>query len=175
MRLSSAFFPTASVGLLGAAIFAVASVAQAPQAPPEGARPHRSFPPPTNLQVLPKNLDGGQVREIMQGWAGSLGVRCDYCHAEGANKGPNGRPELDFAADTKDEKKMARIMYSMTEDMKKNYIAKVAAIDKMEEPAAPLTCGTCHRGHEDPLPFTPPKEEHHGPPPAGGDHPAPGQ
>lgn len=175
MRLSSALFPTASIGLLGAAIFAVASVAQAPQAPPSGgAPPHRNFPQPKNLQVLPKDMSGQQVIETMQGWAGALGVHCDYCHAAIEGKvGPNGRPELDFAADTKDEKKMARIMYSMTEDMKKNYIAKVAAIDKMEEPAAQLTCGTCHRGHEDPLPFTPPKEEHHGTAPAA--HPAPGQ
>ncbi len=111
----------------------------------------------------------------MGGWSGDLGVHCDYCHAAAPNKvGPNGRPELDFALDTKDEKHMARIMYTMTQVIKKDYMAKVAAMDKMEEPAAPVTCGTCHRGHEDPLPYVPPKEhEHHGPPPAGDQPPPP--
>ncbi len=168
MKTSSLFLPSASVSLLAVAVFAAASAAQAPQgAPPEGGGPPHSFPAPTNLKVLPKNLNGKQVREIMHGWSGDLGVHCDFCHAEDPNrKGPNGRPELDFALDTKDEKAMARIMYTMTEDDKKHYVAKVAAMDKMEEPAAPLTCGTCHRGHEDPPAFVAP-EEHHGPPPAG--------
>ena len=47
-------------------------------------------------------------------------------------------------------------MIKMTEDMKANYIKKVADMDKMETPAAPLTCGTCHRGHLDPEAFVPP-------------------
>ncbi|MFZ0747008.1 MAG: c-type cytochrome [Terracidiphilus sp.] len=170
MKPSSLFLPTSTVALLSVAIFAAASVAQAPQASPPGAdgRPPRSFPAPTNLKVLPKDLNGQQVRDIMRGWAGGLGVHCDYCHAADPNKvGPNGRPELDFALDTKPDKEMARIMYTMTEDIKKNYVAKVVAMDKMDEPAPPVTCGTCHRGHEDPEAFIPPPE-HHGPPPAGG-------
>jgi hypothetical protein len=168
LKTTSLFLPTSTVALLSVAIFAAASVAQAPQGPPpEGGGPPRTFPAPTNLKVLPKNLTGKQVRDIMGGWSGALGVHCDYCHAADPNKkGPNGRPELDFAADTKDEKAMARIMYTMTEDDKKHYIAKVAAMDKMEEPAAPLTCGTCHRGHEDPPAFVAPPEQH-GPPPGG--------
>ncbi len=41
----------------------------------------RNLPAPTNLQVLPKNLTGDQVHDIMEGFAGSLGVHCDFCHA----------------------------------------------------------------------------------------------
>jgi hypothetical protein len=83
-------------------------------------------------------------------------VHCDNCHAaDPKNVGPNGRPRLNFASDEKDEKLMARIMYQMTEEDKKNYVARVADMDKMDEPAAPLTCGTCHRGHLDPEKFTP--------------------
>jgi hypothetical protein len=119
----------------------------------------RSFPAPTNLQVLPKDLTGQQVHEIMEHWAGDLGVHCDTCHAADPNNvGPNGRPRMNFASDEKDEKKMARVMYTMTEDLKANYVAKVAAMDKMAEPAAPVTCGTCHRGHIDPEAFTPAPE-----------------
>jgi hypothetical protein len=148
--------------LLAAAIFAATTVAQAPQGPPAGAPP-RTFPAPTNLQVLPKDLTGQQVHEIMEHWAGDLGVHCDTCHAADPNNvGPNGRPRLNFASDEKDEKKMARIMVTMTQDLKANYIAKVAAMDKMSEPAAPVTCGTCHRGHLDPEAYTPEAEHPQG-------------
>lgn len=154
----------AAAALFAAALFTSLSFAQAPAAdgpPPQGAGPNapRNYPKPTNLKVLPKDLTGKQVHEIMEGWAGSLGVHCDKCHAaDPKNIGPNGRPRLDFASDEKDEKKMARIMYTMTEVDKKDYVAKVADMDKMDEPAPPLTCGTCHRGHLDPEKFIPPPE-----------------
>jgi len=156
--------PVAAIALLSAAMFTSAAFAQAPTAagsPPPGGAAHgpRNYPAPTNLKVLPKNLTGKQVHEIMEGWAGALGVHCDNCHAtDPKNIGPNGKPRLDFASDAKDEKAMARIMYTMTEIDKKDYVAKVAAMDKMDEPAPPLTCGTCHRGHLDPEKFTPAPE-----------------
>jgi hypothetical protein len=160
----------AAAALFAAIVFASASYAQAPPAaggPPPGGEAHapRNYPPPTNLKVLPQDLTGAQVREIMMGWAGDLGVRCDTCHAaDPKNMGPNGRPRLDYASDAKDEKEMARIMYTMLETDKKDYVAKVAALDKMAEPAAPLTCGTCHRGHLDPETFTPAPEHPQGAP-----------
>ena len=177
MKITSLTPPAAAIAILIAAVFSVATVAQAPQGPPPegGGGPPRSYPAPTNLKVLPKDLTGKQVREIMEGWAGSLGVHCDTCHAaDPSGPGPNGRPRLKFDDDSKPEKKMARIMYTMTEDIKKNYIAKVADMDKMDTPAAPLTCGTCHRGHLDPEKFVIPREGGPGgPPPAGGMPPMP--
>jgi hypothetical protein len=161
VRLSSLLPPSGAVALIGAAVFVCASIAQAPQTPAPaatGSAP-RTYPAPTNLQVLPKDLTGQQVRDIMEGWEGMLGEHCNYCHAaDPKNVGPNGRPRLDFASDAKDEKKMARIMYSMTEEINKNYVAKVAAIDKMPDAAPPVTCGTCHQGHEDPPEFKPAPE-----------------
>jgi cytochrome c553 len=171
-------FP-ARIALVAAALFAAVSTAQDPQAAPQSAPApaqqapapgtamqamHRSFPAPTNLKVLPKDTSAEQVHKIMEGWAGDLGVHCNTCHAaDTSGAGANGRPRLNFASDEKDEKQMARIMYKMTEDIKANYVAKVAAMDKMDEPAAPVTCGTCHRGHLDPEKFTPAPEQ----PPAG--------
>jgi hypothetical protein len=157
---------TSAATLFAAAIFAASTVAQPPQGPPPEGGHMRSFPAPTNLQVLPKDYTGQQVHETMEHFASDLGVHCDTCHAADPNNvGPNGRPRLNFASDEKDEKKMARIMYKMTEDIKANYVAKVAAMDKMAEPAAPLTCGTCHRGHLDPEAFTPAPEHPGGPMP----------
>ena len=177
MKIASLSSSAAAIALLTAAVFAVATVAQAPQGPPPGGgpRPPRTFPAPTNLKVLPKDTTGQQIHEIMEGWAGSLGVHCDTCHATDPNNvGPNGRPRLKFDDDSKPEKQMARIMYKMTEDIKANYIKKVADLDKMDTPAAPLTCGTCHRGHLDPEEYVIPKEGGPGgPPPAGAMPPMP--
>lgn len=127
----------------------------------------RNFPAPTNLQVLPKNLTGAQVREIMEGFAGSLGVHCDFCHAVDPNKiGPNGRPQLNFADDSKDDKKIARIMISMVQQINGDYISKASALDP-DAMGMKVTCGTCHRGHEMPEEFVIPKEHGPGgPPPA---------
>ena len=184
MKITSLPKPATAIALptalLTAAVFAIATLAQAPQGPQQGplppgggGRPPRSYPAPTNLKVLPKDLTGQQVHEIMEGWAGSLGVHCDTCHvADASNPMPNGRPRMKFEDDSKPEKQMARIMYTMAEDMKKNYIAKVAEMDKMDSPAAPLTCGTCHRGHLDPEAYVIPHDEGPrgpgAPPPAAG-------
>ena len=131
-----------------------------------GGMPHK-FPPPKNLKVLPKHLTGEQVRDVMHHWAGDLGVGCDTCHAEYADhrKGPNGRPELDFPSDDKPQKKIARLMYKMTELDKKDYVAKAADLDTKSSEAAPLTCGTCHRGSLQPKAYVPPKRDEHGPHP----------
>jgi hypothetical protein len=176
LKLTSLSPPAIAITVITCAIFAISTVAQAPQGPPPpggAGQPPRNYPAPTNLKVLPKDLTGKQVHEIMEGWAGALGTHCDHCHATDPNNiGPNGRPRLKFDDDSKTEKKMARIMYTMTEDIKKNYVQKVADMDKMEEPAAPLTCGTCHRGHVHPEAYIPPKENGPGGPRPAGAPPA---
>lgn len=114
------------------------------------------MPAPKNLQVLPKNLTAEQVHEIMHKWAGYLGAHCDTCHAVDPNrKGPNGRPVLNFADDSKPEKRTARLMYKMTENINENYISMV------ENSGQPVTCGTCHRGHVTPEPFVLPPDHDH--------------
>jgi hypothetical protein len=169
LKTSSLSLPAAAVALLTAALFAATSIAQSPQAaPPAGGPPpeQHNHPAPTNLKVLPKNLTGQQVHDIMEGWEGELGVHCSTCHtADPKNLGPNGRPRLNFADDSKEEKTTARLMLQMTEDINKNYVAKVPNSDM------PVTCGTCHRGHLGPEPFVAPPEQH-GPPPAGAKPPA---
>ena len=128
---------------------------------------HHAAPAPTNLQVLPKNLTGEQVHQIMHLWAAELGTECSTCHtADPKNIGPNGRPRLNFADDSKPEKKTARLMYKMTNDINDNYVSMV------DEGTAKVTCGTCHRGHLKPEAFVPPPE-HHGPPPPEGQHTPP--
>jgi hypothetical protein len=188
---ASLLSPAAAVALLTVAVLAATTGVQATQNQPQttaptaqaapsggaptqnttsgmasGGHPMRNFPAPTNLQVLPKDLTGEQVHDIMEGFAGSLGVHCDFCHAaDPTNKMPNGRPRLNFADDSKDDKKIARIMFTMTQQINADYISKTKAMDP-DAMDMKVTCGTCHRGHEMPEEFVIPKEG--GPPPAGG-------
>ncbi|HTX74771.1 MAG TPA: c-type cytochrome [Terracidiphilus sp.] len=166
MTLKSLIPYAAAAAVLAAAIAAVSVAAQAPQAQPQAGGPPpqwaRNFPAPTNLKVLPKNLTGAQVREVMEKWQGDLGVHCNTCHAEDPkNMGPNGRPRLNFADDSKPEKQAARLMYTMTNKINDDTISMV------DEGKGKVTCGTCHRGHLKPEEFVPPPEEHRGPPPGG--------
>jgi len=193
VKMTSLFPSAAAVVLIVAAVLAATSAVQARQnepqlaaaqanrpiaqeTPPPGAsapqqgsphgagRPVREFPAPTNLQVLPKNTTGRQVRDIMQTWAGSLGVRCGFCHAvDSKNIGPKGQPRLNYADDAKDDKKIARLMYTMTQHINEDYISRTTEIDT-DAMGMTVTCGTCHRGHDMPQEFAIPKEGRQGEP-----------
>jgi hypothetical protein len=139
LKLSFLSPSVTAVALLTAVVFVGTSIAQTPQASPNA---------PTNLKVLPKDLTADQVHEIMEGWEAALGTHCSTCHAADPNNiGPNGRPKLNYADDSKPEKATARLMYSMTEDINVNYLSKI------ESSGIPIACGTCHRGHLEPEPF----------------------
>jgi YVTN family beta-propeller protein len=146
------------VALLTTAAITAATFAQTPASPrsadvlplPEPS----AFFVPTNLKVLPKNLTGQQVRDIMEQWAAALGTHCDSCHAEDPNiPAPDGRPQLNFADDSKAMKATARIMYAMTEEINQKYLARI------DSSGLPITCGTCHRSHIGPEPFAFPSDE----------------
>ncbi len=153
----------AAAGVLSFAAIAVTSHAQPPQQPATQNPPAQGQnhwpppPPPTNLQVLPKDLTGEQVHDIMHKWEGDLGTECSTCHAaDPKNIGPNGRPRLNFADDSKKEKATARTMYKMVEEINTQYVGKI------DSSGMPVTCGTCHRGKLSPDPYIPPKEDAHG-------------
>jgi hypothetical protein len=156
-------FPLAAAAALLAAASCITNFsvqAQQSQQDPAGSRPPevRAFPAPTNLKVLPKDLTGQQVHDLMKQWKAALGISCNACHSEDReNLDADGRPLLKFADDSKPEKATARLMYTMTEEINLKYIAKI------DDSSAPVTCGTCHRGHLDPKPFVIRNED--GPPP----------
>ena len=155
----------AAAALLGVALCAVTTVAQAPQPagpPQDGEHHHPPAPAPTNLKVLPKTLTGDQVHEIMHKWEGDLGSECNTCHVEDpVKKMPDGRPALNFADDSKKEKETARLMVKMTMELNANYTSKVESSRENGEAAKKVTCGTCHRGHLDPPAYAAPKEHEH--------------
>ena len=150
---------TGAPATLAALLVAVACLtpmtAQAPQTGATTATPQpSSFPAPTNLKVLPKDLTGQQVHDLMEKWGTGLGMSCAACHAVDKEKvGRDGRPLLNFASDSKPEKAVARLMYTMTEEINQRYIAKI------DGSGMPVTCGTCHHGHVGPEPFFAPSNE----------------
>lgn len=102
-------------------------------------------PPPTNLQVLPKDWTRQQVVMVMQGFNMALGVQCNYCHVEQAGAQPNekGNIPIDGAPDTKQTKKTARVMMRMVGDINAKFGSELG------KPAADVVrvqCVTCHRG-----------------------------
>lgn len=182
MRTSKFVQQCGRIGLFAAAV-TLSIGAQVPaSAPPSQeshaqaaipAGPQHSHGVPTNLQVLPKTMTGEQVHELMEKWEGYLGTKCSTCHAaDPKNIGPNGRPRLNYADDSKKEKATARLMFKMTEGINVDYIGKI------DSSGEPVTCGTCHRGHLGPEPYKLPPDDHdhdhdhEGPPPAGGAAPA---
>lgn len=154
MKPSLLFRVPEVAALVATAVLIVATGAQAPQGPPVatgsplGQAP--AFPVPTNLKVLPRQMTGEQVHNLMELWSASVGAECNACHAEDREKiGPDGRPPLNFAADSKPMKAVARTMFTMTEEINTKYVAHI------DNSGMPVTCGTCHRGHMEPEAFAP--------------------
>jgi Photosynthetic reaction centre cytochrome C subunit. len=104
--------------------------------------------PPKNLKVLPKDLTTHQVREIMETWSDETGTECSTCHVRDATTPVlDGKAHYDYANDSKQEKRTARVMYEMTEQINSQFISKVP------NSGVPVTCGNCHRGHLSPEPY----------------------
>jgi tetratricopeptide (TPR) repeat protein len=103
-----------------------------------------------NLKVLPRNIPRDTLISIMRGFAGSLGVRCTYCHVERETPAPpGGGMNLDFASDAKPPKNKARFMLVMTDSLNRAVLPRVP---DRHDPPVTISCVTCHRGL--PLPTT---------------------
>lgn len=139
--LIAALAPAAAAFIAAPALQAAQSAAPAPAAAPAAEMPK-------NLKVLPSNLTVRQVRDIMNDWADALGVDCSTCHVrDAANLAPNGHPRFNYADDSKQEKRTARVMYAMTQEINSQFLSKVP------NSGVPISCGTCHRGHLSPVPY----------------------
>ena len=101
-----------------------------------------------NLKVLPKNTNKAQMDSIMKHFASSLGFKCNNCHVRLNDE----KKTWDFANDSLENKKVARQMMRMTNNVnRKNFKEEV------KKKGMPLvTCFTCHRGQEHPATIPPP-------------------
>jgi len=85
----------------------------------------------------------------MRNFAGALGVRCQFCHV-----GQEGQPlaSFDFAKDDKRTKLTARQMMRMVEEINRRIDTLPHDHDQMHDTVR-VTCNTCHRGVNRPVPL----------------------
>jgi hypothetical protein len=117
-----------------------------------------------NLKVLPKNITDKQMHEVMEEWEHALGAGCSFCHVRNEET-----KKMDFAADGKPEKDMARHMYKMMNDINKKYFeAKKDSTGMMMTTG--VNCNSCHHGvsHPEVVQASAGRKGPGGPPPGGG-------
>jgi hypothetical protein len=83
-----------------------------------------------NLKVLPKNISHDDLVAIMKNYCAALGVKCGHCHTKTGDK-------FDWADDSKEEKRIARKMQTMTNAINKKYFGGNTGT---------VACMTCHNG-----------------------------
>jgi hypothetical protein len=144
-----------------------------PALAPRSLRPAKQTQPPAqektigethkNVKVL-TDFPDSQLIPMMNLVAGSLGVKCSFCHV-------NKNGQWDYPADDKPEKITAREMLSMTLNINKTTFKGRTEVG----------CFTCHRGRTNPmsvpalpLPQPPPRPAQGGPGSPGGPGAAPG-
>jgi nitrate/TMAO reductase-like tetraheme cytochrome c subunit len=127
-----------------------------------------------NLQVLPRDIPKEELIATMKSFSRGLGVRCDHCHVVTAT---TPKTEFDFPSDAKAQKRMARVMIQMTQQINGAWMQRVqqaehsvaqAKAETSETDEAPVTvvCWTCHRGKQDPEPMPPPPPQAEAPKPS---------
>lgn len=119
-----------------------------------------------NVQVL-KGITAAQlVQKMDKEFGEALGWSCTNCHRFA--------PQGNFASDTSTDKKRARFMITMTNDINTAQLPKLYPKDTPK-----VTCATCHRGYNEPPPgdYLAPERGKPGappiPPPAGRGGPPP--
>src|SRR6185503_4001408 len=112
------------------------------------AQPPGKWPPDSlvNVQVIPKTTQPVQVWGMMRNIAGALGVSCTFCHV-GSDSAPLER--IDFATDEKRNKRVARQMMRMVQEVNN----RLDTIPSRPTPTVTVTCITCHRGVNRPVPL----------------------
>ncbi len=102
------------------------------------AQPNQEDEKPENLKVLPEDMSMQQVRRVMFGFTGAMGVNCLYCHV-----GEPGQPDtFDFASDEKEPKETARAMMRMVKAINDDHITQLPEGDDRIQ----VNCQTCHHG-----------------------------
>lgn len=101
------------------------------------------FDNPKNLQVLPENISGDELGQIMRGFAIGTGNRCSACHV---GKIEADLSTYDFALDEMEKKVKARQMIKLMQDIN----ARLAEAFPDSTKLVTVSCATCHRGQSKP-------------------------
>lgn len=114
-----------------------------------------------NVQVLPRTMTRPELIAVMRSFTRALGVRCNHCHVVTAT---TPEEELDFPSDAKEEKRVARVMIQMTNQINGAWMQRVEMAEGHSEAEAAraaaaeqhVWCWTCHRGKVEPEAPPPP-------------------
>ena len=119
-----------------------------------------------NVQVLKGITAAELVRKMNDDYATAMSWNCTNCHRLA--------PQGNFASDTSADKKRARFMQQMQNDINQVQLPKLYPKDTPK-----VECATCHRGYNEPLPpsfLIPERGKPGGPPmPDGRGGPPPGR
>ena len=110
--LVSCFRMSIAVAVVGSAVLVITPKSVMAQWPPEVK----------NLQVFPEDIPFRELVGNMRGFAGGLGVRCQFCHVDNGND-PNDLSGFDFSSDEKPTKRKARVMLRMVQEINNNLLA----------------------------------------------------
>lgn len=131
--------------LLAAALSACVGQGSRPAAPEAAPAPAAQSGMHRNLEVLPDTISREALITVMRGFAISLGVRCTHCHVQVAGGPPD---SIDFAADDKRTKEVARGMMRMVQQINGDLLPE---IDALGDQPMRVGCMTCHRGAPRPV------------------------
>ena len=123
--------------LVIAGLVALVFIGVAASKPPEG-----EF---KNLKVLPKKISKQTMDKVMEEFAKSLGVECDFCHVKPAIDSV----AWDMADDAKPEKTVARKMIKMSNKINKDFFKGKTKYGE-ENAVLEVRCATCHHGQPHP-------------------------
>ncbi len=143
MKLTIAVTFSLLLGVAGVTTANAQAPADTSRPPPQG-NPLALFEHPKNLKVLPKRISPNDLHETMRTFSRSLGVRCGFCHVPLKSESDK-PPSLDFVSDSKPEKRNARKMMLMVDDINHKYLKK------MDKGFETLTCVSCHHGSPKPM------------------------
>jgi len=123
--------------LVIAGLVALVFIGLAASKPPEG-----EF---KNLKVLPKKISKQTMDKVMEEFAKSLGVECNFCHVKPAIDSV----AWDMADDAKPEKTVARKMIKMSNKINKDFFKAKTKYGE-ENVVLEVRCATCHHGQPHP-------------------------
>ena len=123
--------------LVIAGLVAFVFIGVAASKPPEGGF--------KNLKVLPKRISNERMDKVMEEFAKSLGVECDFCHVKPAIDSA----VWDMADDAKPEKTVARKMIKMSNKINRDFFKGKTKYGD-EDAVLEIRCVTCHHGQPHP-------------------------
>lgn len=110
------------------------------------AQAQNPFAEPKNLQVLPKNIKGDQLRQIMRRFSIGIGENCSYCHDRVEDE--NGA-RMVWDTDNNDNKRVTREMIKLVGHVRQ--VTGNLYPDNPDHKATAFVCTSCHRGQANPF------------------------